>query len=623
MRGSCAVLCVLPFATGCSGSPVQDSLDTGQVADAELAESSPDVDLLHDGGDPGDPDAPDRSLDSTGSGEPTRFEPAPGSCDDCLGLVSTVRCVDLGSAGAAEVKIAKFGLLNKGSQPVALRCFRALGGSTPSGDFAIDIAGQVYLVDETAGLQCLPAPVAVPPGQATDITVQFVATNGKPSTTTVVFNPRMCGEAAITLVVNADKPVVTATPASLAFFGVPFGMFQRKSLTLSLCGEGATQVAGIVLNEATDASLAIEYDGLAGQHPPSPQEPLRLPTGSGETATVGVRYTPAPPMKQDDPGQAPALSEGTISFKNEGLVPLVAVPVEGHPALPGKRCPVPVVKSDEPTTIAPQTTLHLQGESSIPSDCGLRSYAWRVEQPDGNRFALSPRADLPNITHQAVAAGTYRYCLDVCDAQACSDDANCGTTSCRVVQSTPNSNIYCELTWKTPNDPDDVEHEGDDPSAGSDLDLHLLRAPGGSAGPGAPTWFDNKFDCYWFNPVPEWGPPGAQGNPRLDRDDVSGPGPEILNVDAPEDGVSYRLAVFYSASHGFGPTRPTVRCLVRGQPAVELSLSDSGIELKECDLWEVASIGWPSGNVTPLAAPDGKPLLTHGYHDPWTAGACP
>jgi hypothetical protein len=65
--------------------------------------------------------------------------------------------------------------------------------------------------------------------------------------------------------------------------------------------------------------------------------------------------------------------------------------------------------------------------------------------------------------------------------------------------------IHIELTWSTPNDPDETDHG---PEAGSDVDLHFA-APG-SQGWADQTdvgqdgeldlWFDMDRDCFWSCP---------------------------------------------------------------------------------------------------------------------------
>jgi hypothetical protein len=78
------------------------------------------------------------------------------------------------------------------------------------------------------------------------------------------------------------------------------------------------------------------------------------------------------------------------------------------------------------------------------------------------------------------------------------------------------------------------------------VDLHLLHASQGS-------WFSQTDDCYYANcargEVLEWDAPGDADNPHLDIDDVTGFGPENINVNHAGSG-SYRIGVHFYAPHG-------------------------------------------------------------------------
>jgi hypothetical protein len=123
-----------------------------------------------------------------------------------------------------------------------------------------------------------------------------------------------------------------------------------------------------------------------------------------------------------------------------------------------------------------------------------------------------------------------------------------------------------------------------DTTGQSDLDLHLHR-------PGTTTpWLDNmnNDDCGYFNckagsltgadwgypasPLSEcvggpdgalWATAGACRNPRLDIDNIVNVGvPENINVDVPEDGATYRVALHYYA--GSAVTHPLVNVYCGG-----------------------------------------------------------
>ena len=155
------------------------------------------------------------------------------------------------------------------------------------------------------------------------------------------------------------------------------------------------------------------------------------------------------------------------------------------------------------------------------------------------------------------------------------------------------------------------------PFAGSDVDLHVMHpdapsSPGASDrdGDGRPDpYFDQPYDCYWGNPQPDWGTPGDDGDPGLDRDDTDGAGPEIVNLRQPEEGAAYRIAVHYGSDHGYGASLATVRLYVGGELVEEIA----SVGLDEYDLWCVGAVHWPSGRFVPCEVAGGRYAITPGY----------
>jgi len=67
-------------------------------------------------------------------------------------------------------------------------------------------------------------------------------------------------------------------------------------------------------------------------------------------------------------------------------------------------------------------------------------------------------------------------------------------------------------------------------------------------------------------------------------------GPEVATLNNPEDGVTYRVGVNYYNDHGYGRSEMTVLIFVSGTKVYQASrwLESRG------DFWEVASLSWPS-----------------------------
>lgn len=79
-----------------------------------------------------------------------------------------------------------------------------------------------------------------------------------------------------------------------------------------------------------------------------------------------------------------------------------------------------------------------------------------------------------------------------------------------------------------------------DPQPGTtsyaDVDLHL-RHPNGC-------WNVAPWDCHWAARTPTWTTDPAYGNPVLDRDVISLPGPEAIYFPRPQPGIDYSPAVY-------------------------------------------------------------------------------
>jgi hypothetical protein len=162
----------------------------------------------------------------------------------------------------------------------------------------------------------------------------------------------------------------------------------------------------------------------------------------------------------------------------------------------------------------------------------------------------------------------------------------------------PPEGIRVELVWETPGDPDSSDVGG---GQGSDLDLHFIHPLG--------SWDVPPYDCFWRNKEPNWGDRDlAEDDPHLDIDDTDGWGPEVITLAHPEGNAQepfiYRVGVFYYSDHNYGPSDATVRIFVDG--GGPHSVTFSGFEDRQ--FWDVATIEWPSGEVTAT-----NRLYPHGF----------
>ncbi len=139
-----------------------------------------------------------------------------------------------------------------------------------------------------------------------------------------------------------------------------------------------------------------------------------------------------------------------------------------------------------------------------------------------------------------------------------------------------------EFIYASCTNANDIQIQLSWPQVGSDVDLHLVN-PDGAV-------------CYYGSRHPDWGIPGdVSDDPLLDVDCINQCAVENIILGRPADGT-YQVRVHYFSDHGLGSTVPTVRIWVRGEEYLLESRSVSNGEW-----WDVATIDWESGTVTPAS----------------------
>ena len=277
-----------------------------------------------------------------------------------------------------------------------------------------------------------------------------------------------------------------------------------------------------------------------------------------------------------------------------------------------KACPTAQATVKEGSTVMPQTTLHLSASGSSSPTGAIAAWKWSVDAPAGSASVFLPSDQVANPTFEANVAGKYTFHLDVWDEAG---EKSCATAAVGV-NVIPDEVIHVELLWHTPNDPDETDQG---PEAGSDMDLHFVRDDYASTGPdldkdGKPDpWFDQPFDCFWFNAHPNWGSfdPSIDDDPGMDRDDTDGAGPEILNLNIPEN-TTYRIGVHYWSDHDYGPSYATLRIYIYSILVFEVT----DVKMVNHDMWNAATIEWPSAKVTLVQKGVGY-WITPAYQNPF------
>jgi hypothetical protein len=386
-------------------------------------------------------------------------------------------------------------------------------------------------------------------------------------------------------------------PSNLEFNGTCPGMSKTIFFKIKSVGVSNLIIENIYMKENSIPEFSIES---------IPKLPATVK--SKEYVGVKVKYSPQNLAEKDING-LPIIDESYLLIKDNFSENPVEVKMSGWGTL-CKECPIPVIETSDDEFPA-GTYLQLIGDQSQPACGNIESYKWKVEQPDGSFQKYSPSSQTPDPTFLMNVIGKYTFCLDVCDScNICSSDDDCSTTVCKQIEVSSIAGIQVELVWSTPNDPDPFDTG---PEAGSDLDLHFAHQYANSGldidkdGIEDP-WYDIPYDCFWDNKNPNWGShdPAVDDNPSLDIVDNDGSGPESLHLTLPEDGKKYRVGVHYWNDHGYGGSTATLRIYI-----YKILNFEASCDLKSLDMWDVATIDWPSGTITSKQC-----KIMHNYLNP-------
>lgn len=462
-----------------------------------------------------------------------------------------------------------------------------------SADFTVQIDG------ETVNTHPLQSPIIIESTDQKVITVTYQPQTAGPDIGELQINSNdgVYPNFSVAITANGATPCMEVVPTDLMEFGNAPLVLDRsmetpnhQPLLIKSCGNIALEIKKIEFEGA-------EF-GLHQMIVPEAQDllatiPAFVEGEAYPSISVEVGFWPS----------AEQIYSGRLLIYTNVSVDPYPVDLVGRGAV--NACPIPDVLQDI-YDVQPLDIITLDGSSSVDPGGSVKRWSWSVVQrPSGSVSQIVERLtsiqdpagggdpddeNTPTAIFFVDLAGHYEIELKVYDELGL---ASCDPRAVAKVSidAVPKKDLHIQLVWSTPADPDETDNKG------TDIDLHLRHQLAGAG------WGSNamNYDCFFNNKTPDWGRIGdVLDNPSLDIDDTNGAGPENINLNEPEVGVTYEIgALYYRAESSFGSdlatpgleheSLVTLRIYVRGELLAEY-IDQSLMHLN--DLWSITKIEW-------------------------------
>lgn len=382
-------------------------------------------------------------------------------------------------------------------------------------------------------------------GASESIVVTYTATGEEDVGEVLVFSNDP--ESPHTVLLNGGglSPELTIDPDSYDFGYVPAGSSAEAEFALRNTGDATLQVTSVGTTESVFAYAL-------GDSLPIALEP-------GEETTVTVTYSPT-----DD-----TAFSGLLEVGSNDPFGLRVAELNGQGAVDQ---PIAVCEASPSTVEAINESTTWRGSASYdPSGARITDYDWRLTDVPAGSAATMPAGGANRSGFTPDVVGIYEAELVVTNEYGVESEP-CTAT----LEALPGGDLWIEMYWV---------------NSGDDMDLHLLK-PGGS--------LESNGDCYYANCTfggLDWGVSGdSSDNPSLDLDDISGVGPENINIDDPQNGTFTVYVHDFPGSVYNGNNNVTVNIYIGGV----LTWTDTR-NINTEDAYEpFAEISWPSETVTSL-----------------------
>lgn len=377
--------------------------------------------------------------------------------------------------------------------------------------------------------------------------------------------------------VDRCSPNVTVTPPQCDFGAVGIGSTAFCDISVSNDGACELQITGARFSDGTPTPTVFGN-----------QSPLIVPTFIQQGTGTSIRLYARPQSTSVATG-------GLILDTNDPDAPSVQIPL----SVQGAQAPTAIarVKSINGTAnsapspaVEPLDNVVISGDTSTAGSPGasVTGFAWEIisKPPESSLTLTAPTSvdtgfrfsSAAGIVQGLDVAGTFVVRLTVTDSSGA-----VSTNDARVtLNAVPTEGLHVQLSWS---------------ASVNDIDLHLGKGT-------SPDWCSTS-DCYYGNCTyspPNWDTAAGftNGDPKLDIDDLSGYGPENINIEAPIAGT-YVIGVHaFGPSSNFTATDVTVKVFLGGALADEYY----GHLQNDDDYWTVARVDVAASGAATVSAID-------------------
>jgi len=415
------------------------------------------------------------------------------------------------------------------------------------------------------------------PGDSVDLRVYFMPEDDSPEEGELIIhsNDQTSPQKTIALLGNSGSPCLGLSHQEEVNFGASsIDQTANKTVTVENCRSQAEdlELRDVEVTDDAGGVFSVDKSSLPGEL----ADGNKFVISGDDRANFVVRFEP----------EKIETYEGTLLINsNDPSRQAHQVKLIGKGS--DNKCPDAIaeasVKGNDRQTdqieTLPLETIKFDGSGSNDKDGEVSRYEWSIiDRPQDSTARLTPSANVEKPELFLDLAGEYKVELVVYDDE---DAGSCGKRAIVEITAIPQNDIHVQLVWDTPADPNQTDTNG------ADLDLHYLNPKG--------QWNESPYDIFWHNKTGDWGQENyRKDNPSLDIDDTDGAGPENVNHNNPNTGLTYSVGVYYYDDNGFGPSYATVRLYIDG--SLEREYKNKYMS-GTFDFWKVGLIEWPSKNI--------------------------